>query len=358
MNEVDEAAEDLFDQDEEENLERVLARVKRLGSVWALEGADRVQGGRVDGWETVVPLTYQPGDLGVFFEIDSVLPRHDEWVINANLADAKYIKTRKIRGMLSQGLFLRMDQLPAHVHDKPEGDNVTALLNVTKHAATPQIEAGPQRVRATTAGSYSKVLPLGPPKTDEIRIQSEPRLLAQLAGRPWVASLKLDGSSMTFFHDVASGALVLLSRNLLVTDPKTVYGRVAADYAFASKVARAPAGCVFQGEVYGPRIQANPLNVNRLTFAVFSVWCDGKYLGHDEYRALCKDLELPVVPEIARGDAFDLNQAQLLELAKGKYADTKNHREGLVIRNLDQGRRVSFKVINNDYLLKKASADK
>jgi hypothetical protein len=39
---------------------------------------------------------------------------------------------------------------------------------------------------------------------------------------------------------------------------------------------------------------------------------------------------------------------QLLELAKGKYDGTNNHREGIVVRSKDKA--ISFKVLNNDFL--------
>jgi hypothetical protein len=48
----------------------------------------------------------------------------------------------------------------------------------------------------------------------------------------------------------------------------------------------------------------------------------------------------------------------LLKLARGVYPGTKNPREGIVVRPLVERRsevldgRLSFKVINNDYLLK------
>jgi hypothetical protein len=45
-------------------------------------------------------------------------------------------------------------------------------------------------------------------------------------------------------------------------------------------------------------------------------------------------------------------QDDLLALAEGKYERTNNEREGIVIRNNDDGPRVSFKAISNRFLLK------
>jgi hypothetical protein len=52
------------------------------------------------------------------------------------------------------------------------------------------------------------------------------------------------------------------------------------------------------------------------------------------------------------GDSFgDYTISDLLEKSKGKYPNSKYQREGLVYRSQDQ--KVSFKVINNEFLLKK-----
>jgi hypothetical protein len=57
-------------------------------------------------------------------------------------------------------------------------------------------------------------------------------------------------------------------------------------------------------------------------------------------------------------DSFDFTIEQLLEKAKGIYEGTKNLREGIVIRPVDEmysrvmRGRMSFKALNNDYLVK------
>jgi hypothetical protein len=65
-----------------------------------------------------------------------------------------------------------------------------------------------------------------------------------------------------------------------------------------------------------------------------------------------------MVPIVEEGEAFDYTLEQLLEISKGKYEGTNNHREGIVIRpkvNMYSDKLkgpLSFKCINNDYLLK------
>ena len=64
-----------------------------------------------------------------------------------------------------------------------------------------------------------------------------------------------------------------------------------------------------------------------------------------------------MVPIEEVGEDVDYTQAQLIEKAKGKYPSGMD-KEGIVIRpiktefNMDVKKRLSFKVLNNDFLLK------
>lgn len=72
-------------------------------------------------------------------------------------------------------------------------------------------------------------------------------------------------------------------------------------------------------------------------------------MPYEEFGSICATLGLKTVPVDSTGDAFELETiADVLEAAKGLY-DSGNVREGLVFRSMDQ--RVSFKAINNEYLL-------
>jgi hypothetical protein len=66
---------------------------------------------------------------------------------------------------------------------------------------------------------------------------------------------------------------------------------------------------------------------------------------------ICTALGLPVVPLEERGDSFAYGQEELLEKARGKYPSGLD-KEGIVVRDLMSPKAVSFKVLNNDALLK------
>lgn len=70
---------------------------------------------------------------------------------------------------------------------------------------------------------------------------------------------------------------------------------------------------------------------------------------------LAGKLGLQTVEIIYRG-VFSFNIEQLLEMAKGVYKLSGKRREGIVVRSIDIipeiNDRISFKVLNNEYLLK------
>ena len=275
------------------------------------------------------------------------------------------IKTIKIRGCLSQGLFIKMKDLPLDCKNAEDeaywlkNNNVTNLLKVTKRQDTnDESQAG--------GLSFENAFPLGPPKTDEPRIQGSKKLLSVMKGKSYYMALKYDGCSMTVTYDTDKDRLVVCSRNLVIQQPDKLdgdlssnhYWDVCVKYDLESKLRKHP-NYVIQGEVYGPKIQQNHLGVKENKFAVFSIWDKEKkkYVDFNDFIKICDSLRIPHVDIIETGDSFNYSVEDLLEKTKGKYPGTKNHREGIVIRPqieelTVQGYRLSFKCINNKFLLK------
>ena len=117
-----------------------------------------------------------------------------------------------------------------------------------------------------------------------------------------------------------------------------------------------------QREIAGPKIQNNRLGLQEAELFVFGVWDRriNNFYPYDTMQAWCQRVGLQYVPAVHVWLEGEFNETieSLLELAKGNYNGTKNPREGLVIRPLYAtlfdhrlGSALSFKVINNDYLL-------
>ena len=199
------------------------------------------------------------------------------------------------------------------------------------------------------------------PKTDEIRLQSALGVLDELRGQPFYVTTKCDGASATYLRDAESG-LVACSRNWALAKGDNHAWRLAERYQLAEKL---PAEYAVQGEVCGPGIQGNRLGLAQHELFVFSVYDvrAGQFLAFDAFGAFCAEHGLTTVPveRVVIGDeatAFDHTLEAWLAAARGPYAGTKRHKEGIVIRPLVEqrseslgGSRMSFKVINNDFLL-------
>jgi hypothetical protein len=101
------------------------------------------------------------------------------------------------------------------------------------------------------------------------------------------------------------------------------------------------------------------VGLKEVSLFVFNVYdiVTGQYLAHDEAHAFLRENSIAPVETVEVGKAFAHTQETLLTLAEGKYPGTTNEREGLVIRPLREtfsvtlGSRLSFKAINNCYLL-------
>jgi len=115
---------------------------------------------------------------------------------------------------------------------------------------------------------------------------------------------------------------------------------------------------VLTGEICGPGIQRNKLKLQSVEWYVFDAikvtsgdYLSYEYLPYDEMCELCGALGVPTVPLEERGESFSYTLEALLEKAKGKYPSGQD-KEGIVIRDVTRPKAISFKVLNNDALLK------
>jgi len=328
---------------------RTLATIQKIAALEPINGADRIEAAKVLGWTVVVKKgEFAPGDPCVFFEIDSVLPDGAAWAEFMRPRRFR-VKTCKMRGVLSQGLAMPVAIDPVCLSAEI-GADVSAEIGVTKYEQ-PEGGKGSGALGAKRAGDFPAMVP----KTDETRLQGVLACLGELRGLEAVATVKCDGSSGTFLRD--GEGFRVCSRNRQVEDSENVWARVAKRYNLGGKI---PEDIAVQGEVCGPGIQKNRLMLTELDLFVFDVFDfkAGRYFSHSDCTAFCAIHGLTMVPVAREWASFDETLDTLLHEAKGRYSGTKNRREGIVIRARDlvysdrlHGR-LSFKVLNNDFLLK------
>src|ERR1700704_851436 len=97
-------------------IKRKLASIRKIASVDPIEGADNIELVHVDGWQCISKKgDFKPGDLCVYFEIDSFLPIRPQFEFLRKSSYKKMgdkegfrLKTIRLRGKLSQGLALNI----------------------------------------------------------------------------------------------------------------------------------------------------------------------------------------------------------------------------------------------------------
>ena len=89
---------------------RKLASVQRVLEVASIPNADKIEEIKVMGWHCVAKKgEFKVGDSVVYCEIDTILPADNP---DFAFLEGKPIKTKKLRGIYSQGIAFPLSVLP------------------------------------------------------------------------------------------------------------------------------------------------------------------------------------------------------------------------------------------------------
>ena len=300
------------------------------------------------GWTVVTKKgEFKQGDYCVFCEPDSVLPERPEFEF---LRDRKFrIKTIRLRGQVSQGIAFPLNILPDGIQIK-EGLDVTEALNIQKYE--PPI---PAQLSGIVKGGFPSFIP----KTDETRIQSVPDVLMRHKGKVFYISEKLDGTSGTYY--LRDGEFGACSRNLeLKETEQNTFWIIAREHDIENKLRAYGRNVAVQGEVIGPGIQKNRYKLKQASLFIFSVFDIDtyKYADFKEFTEFASKYGFETVPILNTDYILDNTVEELVELSKGTSTlNEEIQREGIIMRTLiecqdEELGRLSFKVVNPEYLLK------
>lgn len=344
-------------------MSRRLATIEKIRDIQPIEGADAIEKIKIKDWFCVSQKnTFKAGDLCVYCEVDSLLPADNPafaFLAKGNKTKTMHIdgidytgyrlKTKKLRGQLSQGLALPINALLSEEETYSIGEDVSERLKIVKYEVP---------IPACLAGKVKGQFPGFLRKTDEERVQNLGATLQLVQGTEMYITEKLDGSSGTFYKK--DGVLGVCSRNLelLETEGNTLW-ELANTYKLAEVL---PEGVAIQGEIVGEGIQNNPLKLHGHELYVFNVYdfVAKRFFDYAELVDFCTKHQLKIVPLVDTQYTLHANAEVLLDLANGMSAlNSTVPREGLVFRPLiesimevkGQPQRMSFKAISNSYLL-------
>ena len=192
------------------------------------------------------------------------------------------------------------------------------------------------------------------PKTDEDNGLSNPELVEHCLRHVCQATLKLDGSSCTII--VSDGKIEhVCSRNLSLQESDNNGFWIAARKLHLSHIT---GRVVIQGELMGPGVQGNQLELTEPTLYVYQIRSEYGWLYYEEMCNVASTLGVRFVSKVGEFDAVDGNvneaiqklqdAADRMTLPNGKPA------EGLVFRPqkpiaMGVGRPLGFKIINRNY---------
>jgi RNA ligase (TIGR02306 family) len=341
-----------------------LATYETITEILPIEGADRIELARVQGWQSVIRKgEFKVGDQVIFVPIDTVLTP-SAW--NEHLWDKNdpskpiRLKTVKLRGVISQGLILRTSLVSAqeiwdHSDDPTEDTSLAGMLGITKYE-----KPVPAQLRGQVQGSFPTHLVS---KTDEDNLKSNIKVLDELKQADFVeATLKIDGTSATYIKEF-NGTFRVCSRNLELKDTEeNVYWQMARKYKIEENLV--PGNCI-QGEIAGPGIQGNPAGYSELSLFIFNVFNLGNNVPLNRNSwftalTLINDLtiKVPIVRLFDAPEFADMTIDSLQEwVNKINYSNNKPA-EGVVFRGYKDGKvmysqhlqkMLSVKIINQNF---------
>ena len=349
---------------------RKLVTIRKINNILNIANSDFIALAIIDGWQVIIKKTeFKVGDSCLFFEIDSFIPAEDkrfeflQKTTKFNGFDGYRLRSIKLRGVISQGLALPLSMFP-EIQDYSL-DDYSEILKVVKYDNTVA-----ERKGGLIAGNTEGKFPSFIPKTEQERIQNLTSYFETMENELFEETLKLDGSSMTcykipkitfldkikkFFGISTKGyKFGVCSRNLEIKRPnggrKSDFWEATIKYKIEEKL---PVGYAVQGELIGPKIQANYEKVHDLEYYVFDVFDieKGKYLLPAKRREFCALHNIPHVPVIHTSlYPCNLTLEELLKHVEGESMNAGTISEGRVYKHVDKD--ISFKVISNKYLLK------
>lgn len=386
------------------NNERELAYVVRINDIKPIQGSDNCECAVVNGWNVMVRKnTLKPGDLAVYFEIDSKLDiTKPEFAFL--ISKKGHIKTQKYTfggkgSFLSQGLLMPFSDFGWENDKYKEGTFLTKELGITYYE--PEDNA---RKSNTRVDKYKKMAqrngklfskqpfrwlmkrgwgrkmlfvffgkkrdkrgwPSWVKRTDEERIENMPYILENKD--PWIASEKLDGTSTTFTIKrklFGRYDFYVCSRNVVFDKPDkkcfydtNVYLEMAEKYDIEKKMAKMlkmfpkAEWITLQGETYGGNIQKRDYSTNEHRFAGFNFITSNEGRWNSVKAAkFMNEFNIPWVPILNENYVLPDTIEDLRTYVHSELSTVDGIiKEGIVFRSQDGS--MSFKCVDPEYLIK------
>ncbi len=362
-----------------------LVTIQRIIDIQPIPDADNIEVVSVLGWKVVCKKgEYNIGDLCCYIQIDTVVPEKEEFEF---LRERKFrVRTIKLRKQISQGLIIPVSTYSKTINGKTangkltEGLDITEVIGVKKYEKPDNNSSEKYEKPRIPKIWYKKWIYLfkynilyklfpnlqkklrSPfPKnlvsvTDEERIQNIPQILEKYKGKEFVVSYKLDGSSITIIHNKVLGKSKyrICSRNFELHSTKNDWYKVFIDTKFENEVLKlvnhfGTNDIIVQGEAIG-KFNGNHHNLPSEQIRLFNIYVNGKRMNQKDLVSVCTSFNIPFCP-LYKIITLNHTMEEILKISEiPDILNPNTNVEGLVWRCIEDN--TSFKVINNNYLLK------
>lgn len=384
------------------NDKRALAYVVTIDEIRPINGYDRVEYARTNGWWVIIGKAdnLNVGDKCVYFEVDSKVNASDERFAFLEKRNYK-IKTQKMCKVISQGLLMPLSLFP-EIGDVDVNTDVTDILKVRYAVEEDNVRKSngdPNAKYKSMAARHQNIFkkrwarwmmrrewgrkimfmffgkkkdnPRSFPthfpfvhKTDEERCENMPWVLG--CG-PFVVTEKLDGTSSTYILERKGRnkfEFYVLSRNVRQQDENqktyhdhNIYWDMAFKYnienclkSFLINNPNLKYVCI-QGESVGS-VQGNPLKLDSDDLYVFN-FIDSEKGRYDSVtgRTIIEQMGMKWVPILDTNYMVPDDMEDFKKFATAQSVVNPNvMREGVVLRSHEND--LSFKNVSREYLLK------
>lgn len=320
-----------------------LAYTVKIKDMKPIEGADKIELAQVMDYTVVVKKNeFQPGDIAMYIEVDSVLPDGLDPVLKQKYEDIKngkelseatkdeikaaltavqeqsrypyfeFLRDKKFKiksmklskfGVISQGILFRLDTVG--ITEKLDVDvdltnrfNVTEIVQDAEEAGLIQ-EPRNKFFKFLMRYKWFRKLKLGakficdwkaewPGKSDEENVQKVfSKMKAQYGDKEWVATEKLEGQNITVYSYTTRGwfgkkkiGVCSRTRNLPEKGFGAPFWNTVKRLRYDEKIKNIPGEWFCRGEHIGPGIQGNIYNLPRTEIRFFDFYQkkDGKFI--------------------------------------------------------------------------------
>lgn len=337
-----------------------------IGKIDKHPNADTLSITEVEG----CPVIFRTGDFqmsqyAIYVPIEAVVPTTNpafSFLATKEGQTTHRIKAKKLRGIFSMGLLVKLDVLPPGTPIKTGGEpnDFAEVLGIKKYVE-------PERNMPLGAGNRERKQPDSStaPVYDVESFRKYKTVFWDF--EKVVATEKIHGCNARFVFrkadDEEAPRLFVGSRNFFNKETEdSIWWKIARKHDLAAKLAKFQ-DMVLYGEIYGQvqDLKYGTTAEDPIRFAAFDVYDKklGRYLNYDDFVFFCHQLEIPMAPVLYTGDFKNMPR----DLCDGKSLLAPDQmREGFVVKPVVERwdprlGRVMAKLVGEEYLLRKGGTE-